>query len=187
MEDTLKFIRVFSPYHVPKKYIDQLKGVDFTAENFYRYLERHCTIQTTQGPTLNPLVHLYVLTNEENVVKGFLYFVVDELTKDIVIQNYSVDPMYWSKGQIIELMKDHVLLIHEKAKLNKVFWITRSPSHSEKYGFKRSKECLMEYDPNKRLEVKPLEEEKVKEESKDIPVKKKPAKKAKKAKIAKKD
>lgn len=143
--DELRWIRVFTPSHIPPKYIDQVPHRNYAVADFYRFQEGLCLRSTPEGPTLNPLSHLYVLANEENETKGFLWFTVDPLTKDIAIQTYSVDNQYWGKGQAVEKVSTLLKEIRKKANLNKIYWITNIPKHSIRYGFKPSKSVLMEY------------------------------------------
>lgn len=143
--DDLRWVRIFTPLHIPKYLVEQIKHRDWSVEDFYKYQQTNCLIEDEAGPSLNPFYHLYVLVNEENVTKGFLWFTVEPLTKDIHIQNYSVDKEYWGKGRAVEKLSNHIKFIRKKANLNKVYWITNYPKHSEKHGFKRSKSVLMEY------------------------------------------
>lgn len=140
----LRWIRVFTPIHIPKKYVENISHRRYSVDDFFTYQEMICLRQTSEGPTLNPFSHLYVLANKENETKGFLWFVVDPLTKDIVIQSYSVDREYWGKGAV-EKLANHIKEIRKKANLNKIYWITDFPNHSKKYGFKPSSSILMEY------------------------------------------
>lgn len=141
----LRWIRVFTPIHIPKYLIDQIKHRDWTVEDYVKYHEINCLTESESGPALNPFSHLYVLVNSDNVTKGFLWFTIEPLSKDVIIQNYSVDKEYWGKGRAVEKLADHIKFIKKKASLNKVYWITNYPKHSEKYGFKQSKSILMEY------------------------------------------
>lgn len=141
----LRWVRVFTPIHIPKYLIEQIKHRDWKVEDYVKYHEINCLNEGETGPTLNPFSHLYVLVNAENITKGFLWFTVEPLSKDIVIQNYSIDKEYWGKGKAVEKLADHIKFIKKKANLNKVYWITNYPKHSEKYGFKQSKSILMEY------------------------------------------
>jgi hypothetical protein len=143
--DDLRWIRVFTPLHIPKYLVENVRDRDYSVEDFYRYQEINCLRETEEGPTLNPFSHLYVLADKEHVVKGFLWFVVDALTKDLVIQTYSVDPEFWYHGKAVEKLAILIKDIRRKGKLNKVYWITRYEKHSMRYGFKRSEHILMEY------------------------------------------
>lgn len=143
--ETLRWVRLFTPIHIPKYLVEQVAQRDYEVNDLYTYLEINCLRSTQEGPTLNPLFHLWALVDPENHVKGFLWFTVDSLSKDIVIQVYSVDTNFWGcKGAVLKLA-EHIKDIRKKACLNKIYWITKFPKHSFKYGFKPSKSVLMEY------------------------------------------
>lgn len=141
----LKWIRIFTPIHIPKYLIEQIKDRDWSVDDYIKYHELNCLSEKNGQQTLNPFSHLYVLVNKDNVTKGFLWFSIDALTKDICIQNYSIDKEYWGKGRAVEKLADHIKFIKKKANLNKIYWITNYPKHSQKYGFKQSKSVLMEF------------------------------------------
>lgn len=141
----LRWIRVFTPLHIPKYLVEQVRDRDFSVQEFFDYQEINCITETSEGPTLNPFSHLYVLADTENLIKGFLWFTIDPLSKDIVIQTYSVDKQYWGKGKAVEKLATLIKEVRHKAKLKKIYWITNYPKHSERYGFKRSRSILMEH------------------------------------------
>ena len=145
--DELRWIRAFSPDLLPRYLVEQIKNKDFTVDEFYSFQRANCTISDNNGISLNPTNHLYFLVDPSNQVKGFLWLVVDVLTKDLVINNYSLDSNYWCKGQAVKKLSKFVKELLNKLKFNKIYWITRYPKHSKKYGFKPSKDVLMEYDP----------------------------------------
>ena len=147
--EDLRWARVFTPIHIPKYLVEQIRDKEFSIDDFYKYHELNCTRNDEDGPKLNPFSHLYVLIDQENLVKGFLWFVVDPLSKDLVIQNFSVDKEYWFKGKCVSKLAKHIKDIRKKGSLNKIYWITNYPKHSERYGFKRSKGVLMEYTEEK--------------------------------------
>ena len=147
--DDLRWTRVFTPIHIPKYLVEQVRDRDFSIEDFYKYQELNCTSFKDEEMKLNPFSHLYVLVNTENVVKGFLWFVVDPLAKDLIIQTFSVDKEYWFKGKAVSKLAKHIKDIRRKGQLNKIYWVTNYPKHSERYGFKRSKGVLMEYQEEK--------------------------------------
>lgn len=150
----LRWIRIFNPMLIPKKLVEQVRDRDFTVEDFYIYHEINCMRMTEEGPTFNPLSHLYVLADSENIIKGFLWFTVDPLCKDICIQTYSVEKEFWYHGQAVRKLADHVKKIRSEAGLNKIYWVTNYPKHSERYGFKRSDSVLMEYSEEQLKEDK---------------------------------
>ena len=148
--DELRFIRVFTPDHVPRYLVEQVRDRDYSVEDFFKYHQINCLTQSNKELTLNPFSHLYVLANKENYIKGVLWFSIDALSKDILIQTFSVDKEYWGKGQAVKMLAEHIKKIRKKANLNKIYWVSNYPKHSERYGFKRSKAVLMEYDPKKQ-------------------------------------
>lgn len=143
--ESLKWIRLINPVHIPKYLVEQVRERDYAVDDFYSYQETACSVSTEQGTRLNPLNHLYVLTTDENLVKGFVWFTVDPLSKNIFVNTYSVDKEYWGNGKAVKKLVDFVSEIREKASLNKVYWTTNYPKHSQRYGFERSRSVLMEY------------------------------------------
>tara|TARA_R110002126_G_scaffold77229_5_gene192676 strand:- start:2954 stop:3499 length:546 start_codon:yes stop_codon:yes gene_type:complete len=143
--DELRWVRAFSPIYIPKYLVEQIRDRQYSVDDFYKYQEINCLVDSVKGPTLNPFHHLYVLVDEENVVKGFLWFVIDALSKNVIINTFSMDKQYWGKGLAVKRLSDHVKEIINKLKLKKVYWLTNYPKHSERHGFKRSKSVLMEY------------------------------------------
>ena len=148
--DELRWVRVFTPDHLPHYLVEQVRDRDYSIEEFFKYHQINCMIQSDKGVVLNPFNHLYVLADKENQVKGMLWFNVDPLSKDILIQVFSMDKEYWGRGEAVKKLSEHIKQIRNKGKLNKIYWITNYPRHSERYGFVRSKSILMEYDPTKQ-------------------------------------
>lgn len=148
----LKWIRLYSPWLIPRYLIEQIKRRDYEIDAFLEYQNSCIMVKGEKGPILNPLSHLYGMTDKENLTKGFLWFTVDPLSQSICIHVYSVDPEYWNNGAI-EHLSNFVLEIKEKANLKKVYWITDCEKHSLKHGFKRSKSVLMEYDESDIKEI----------------------------------
>jgi hypothetical protein len=143
---TLRWVRIFDPVHIPKEYVDQVKDKSFTTEKFYKFQET-ANVENINGRiSFNPYNLLFVLVNESNHVKGFLWAVVDGLSNALVINTFSMDKDYWGNGKAVKLLESKAKEIKEIVELDKVYWITRCPKHSEKYGFKRSKNILMEYE-----------------------------------------
>ncbi len=143
--EDLRWVRAFAPDLIPKYLVEQVRNRDYSIEDFYKYQHINCLMDGDKGQTLNPFNHLYVLANGDNIVKGFLWFIVDPLSKDVVINTFSVDKEYWGNGEAVRKLSDHVKKILKVLKLKKVYWLTNYPKHSERHGFKRSKSVLMEY------------------------------------------
>ncbi len=143
--DQLRWIRSTSPELIPTYLIDQVKHKEYTTEDFIKYQKNVAFVSTPEGVVLNPFSHLYYLANDENLIKGVLWFCVDPLTKDIIIQTYSVDKEYTKEGGAVEKLCILIKDIAFKAKLKKIYWVTNHPRHSQRHGFKKSKSVLMEY------------------------------------------
>lgn len=143
--ENLKWVRIFDPVHIPKEYIDQIKHKDFTTEKFYEYLAKISLIEKDDLININPYSLLFVLVDDNNKSKGMLWMVINTLANALVINNFSIDKEYWGNGCAVNFLTKKAIEIKEKENLERVYWITRSPKHSEKFGFKRSKNTLMEY------------------------------------------
>lgn len=143
--DKLKFMRVFTPDHIPRELVEQIKDRYFETDDLYTYLRAICLTGTNDGPKVNPFCHLYVIADEGNHVVGFAWFEINLLSKSIFLNAFSMDNKYWFKGKAVGFIKDFLLKQLDKMKLKRAFWSTRYPKHGEKNGFKRSKNILMEY------------------------------------------
>lgn len=150
--EDLKWVRAFSPDIIPRYLIEQIKQRDYDINDFYKYHSLNCLVDNNDGNKLNPFNHLYVLINEEKIVKGFLWFIIDPLTKDIIINNYSIDNEYWNKGKAVKKLVDFMKKMLDKLNLTNIYWITKYPKQSQRYGFKPSKSVLMEYKEEKNGE-----------------------------------
>lgn len=148
--DELRWVRLFTSALIPVYLVEQISKRDYEVKDFYTYLEENILIRTQEGPMLNSTFNIWGLIDPKNLVKGFLWFTIDPLSKDMVIQVYSVDSHYWGcKGAILKLAV-HMKDLRKKGKLKKVYWITKFPKHSIKYGFKPSKNILMEYNEEEK-------------------------------------
>lgn len=148
LHEQLTWRRIFTPVHIPKYLVEQIKSRDFTVDQFYKNQEEACICIDSQGnQSISPLNHLYVLSDEGFKVVGFLWFVIDDMCQSIIVQNFSVDRKYWGKGKALELASRHIKEILKNAKLKKVYWVTNRPKVFEKAGFVRAKDTIMEWSP----------------------------------------
>jgi hypothetical protein len=129
--DKLKFIRVFTPMHIPKDLIEQVRERTYEVDDWYKYQELICMRQTENGPVLNPLSMLYVIADEGNKVIGMFWCEVDSLSKSLVVQTFSMDKKYWCKGKAVTLLSKKAKEIAKDCKLKKIYWMTAYPKHSE--------------------------------------------------------
>jgi len=141
----LKWFRIIDPKLIPPKYIEQIKDRNFTLESFVKVLSEDCVSIIDGKVVVNPLNLLFVLANEDFHIKGFSWMVVDPMTNSLIINSFSIDNEFWGSGKAVKFLEEKAIEIKEGAKLDRVYWITRCPKHSEKYGFKRSKSIIMEY------------------------------------------
>ena len=146
--DKLRFIRIFTPSHIPKELIEQVRDREYEVDDWYKYQEVICMRNTKEGPQLNPLSLLYVIADEGNKVVGMLWCEIEPLSKALVLQTFSMNKAYWNKGKAVELVTDKIKEILRECKLKKAYWFTNYPKHSQRYGFSRSKSVLMEYTEN---------------------------------------
>ena len=141
----LRFIRVFSSVHIPRYLVEQIKNKNFDIDEFLAYQEENCKDPKSDRLQLNDSNHLYVMANDKNSVKGFIWMVIDELTHDLVVKELSVDKSYWEGSETLSVISEFVKELFKKLQLKRILWKTRYPKNSEKLGFKRSREVLMEY------------------------------------------
>ena len=92
--DDLKFVRIFDPSHIPQEYIEQIKGREFSVERFYEFQKTICLLQIDDEAALNPMNLLFAIVNQENLVKGVLWMVVDALGNSLIINTFSIDKQY---------------------------------------------------------------------------------------------
>lgn len=143
--DSLNWLRLPSPIFIPRYLVEQIKHKDFSVEDFYDYNKVNCIYKEGEIICWNAFNHLYALFDEDEEVRGFLWFIVSPLTKFIDIQSYSVDKEYWGDGSAMKKVTEFFTTFMNESKLEKVQWITNRPKYFEKYGFKRSKFSLMEF------------------------------------------
>lgn len=143
--EKLRFIRIFTPMHIPKELIEQVRDRNYEVEDWYKYQEGICTHQTDNGPVLNPFSLLYVIADEGNKVIGMLWCEINALTKTLIVNTFSMNKKYWFKGKAVTLLAKKAKEIIKECKLKRAIWVNNYPKHSERYGFKRSKSVIMEY------------------------------------------
>lgn len=141
-------MRVFTPDHIPLELVEQIKERRWEPEKFYEHLRVNCVMKGTKGLTLNPNCHLYVIVNEKKHVVGFLWFEMNPLSNVIYLQNFSMHSDYWHKGKAVSMLVDFMKKELKKSDCDAILWHTKYPRHSERNGFKKSKNVLMEYVEN---------------------------------------
>jgi N-acetylglutamate synthase-like GNAT family acetyltransferase len=143
--ESLRFMRVFTPDHIPKHLVKQVKYRDWSVDEWYAYQRSICTETVNGKLNNNPLNHLYVIANKDNEVVGYFWAEISVLEQSLVIQTFSMNQDYWCRGKAVRLLEEHAKKIKEEVNLRKIYWVTNYPKTFERYGFKVSKNVLMEY------------------------------------------
>jgi hypothetical protein len=132
----LNFVRLKIPRLIPEALIEAVKGRTFTPDQFYKYLDSQKD---------NPFVYLYVLLDKEAVIQGYLWAESNLLDNSLFVNTFSITKKYWGKGEVIPKVIEFLRTLKEKARAERVFWITTNEKFFKKHGFKTSKNVLMEY------------------------------------------
>ena len=137
-------VRIDSPDYIPVELIDQIKDRYYETDSWYKYLRVICMKLTPEGLAYNPFCYLYAVADGDTVV-GVLWYELSLLDVAIRIQTFSMHRDFWGRGQAVKLLSDFIQEQMKKAGVKKCYWSTKYPKHSEKYGFKRSRNVLMEF------------------------------------------
>lgn len=135
----LEFVRLKIPRLIPIELIEAVKGRTFTPEQFIAYQEKQLG---------NPGNYLYALIDEEKKIQGYLWAELNILDGTLFVNTFSISKGYWGKGTGIKKAIEFLETLKEKTKAPRVFWVTTNEKFFAKHGFKRSKNCLMEYNSN---------------------------------------
>lgn len=137
--DDLEFVRLKLPGLIPTELIEGVKGRTFTPDQFLAYQE---------GQVDNPGNFLYVLIDPERKIQGYLWAELNILDGTLFVNTFSISKEYWGKGEGIKKAIEFLAILKEKTKAPRVLWVTTNEKFFAKHGFKRSKNCLMEYNSN---------------------------------------
>ena len=148
----LQIERFYDFKFIPCYLIDQMQDKNYSADRLYQL-----------GPLLvrNPLNYLYVLTDQDHVIKGVLFCSVEGLSQQMHINIFSVDPEYQVQGTdnktrdfIVRFVKDLIKELNESELYQKIGLklldtisaITTHPKAWEQTGWKRSKQIIMKHE-----------------------------------------
>ncbi len=132
----LQFVKLKLPRLIPLELIEAVKGRTFTPEQFYGYQERQCD---------NPFNFLYALIDEGKKIHGYFWAEMNSLDQSLFVNTFSISREYWGKGKAIPMVIEFLAKLKDKVKPSRIFWVTTNERFFLKHGFKRSKNCLMEY------------------------------------------
>lgn len=137
--EQLEFVRLKIPKLIPLPLIEAVKGRTFTPEQFYTYQEQQID---------NPCNFLFALIDGDKKIQGFLWAETNALDGSLFVNTFSINKKYWGNGLAIPKVVEFLADLKKKSKAQRVFWITTNEKFFLKHGFKRSKNCLMEYNSN---------------------------------------
>ena len=135
----LEFVRLKLPRLIPTELIEAVKGRTFSPEQFLTYQEQQID---------NPGNFLYALIDAAKKIQGYLWAELNILDGSLFVNTFSISKDHWGKGAGISKAIEFVASLKEKVKAPRVFWVTTNERFFAKHGFKRSKNCLMEYNSN---------------------------------------
>jgi hypothetical protein len=134
--EDLQFVKLKIPRLIPKDLIEGVKGRTFSPEQFYSYQEKLVS---------NPYNLLFVLVDKEKKIQGYLWCEINMLDGSLFVNTFSINKEYWGKGDAIPKVVEFLRELKKSTKATHVFWVTTNEKFFIKHGFKRSKNCLMEY------------------------------------------
>lgn len=139
VETDLHFVKLKIPRLIPIELIEAVKGRTFTPEQFYIYQEMQVD---------NPNNFIYVSIDGEKKIQGYLWAELNILDSTLFINTFSISKKHWGKGSAMKDAIQFVDSLRKETKSPKVLWISTNDKFFVKHGFKRSKNCLMEYNSN---------------------------------------
>ena len=136
----MKWMRLYVPSLIPQKYVEQVKGRDYSVKEFFDF-------QMINND--NPCNLLFGYIDEDNHVKGYLWAQLNALDGTLFVNTLSVDKELWGNGDMIDRSIELLDKVQVKTEAKKVLWCSVNKRFFLKKGFKFSKISLMEYDPSK--------------------------------------
>lgn len=143
--DNLKFVLINSPgtspeiidmvfRRIPRELFEQVKDVEFNIDLLYKVPSGFINKANTR---------FYVLTDNEDKIKGILWAYINILTEKIQVNFLSVDKEY-QFSDAIEKTLEFVRSWQGENENLKIQIVTLRPHAYEKAGFEQSKQILME-------------------------------------------
>ncbi len=143
--DELKFVSINNPgtspeiidmvfRRIPRELFEQVKDVEFNIDLLYKAPSRFISNVNTR---------FYVLTDDEDKIKGILWASVNLLTEKIQISILSVEKEY-QFGNAIEKTLEFIKSWQNDNEDLTIQIMTTRPTAYKKVGFKESKQLIME-------------------------------------------
>lgn len=131
----LTFVPVTEPRLIPRHLLEQIKNRDWSVDKWYQLQE------AMKGEMTNLL---FAAVDDEYKIRGFLWMIFDPFTETLVVNNFSLERAYQGGGVPMRFVRGFVRKIMKDLSVTKTVWLTDKPGVFERYGFKRSKNVLME-------------------------------------------
>ncbi len=141
----LKFDLIINPYlfaHIPPYLFKQVEGRSWSVERLYTFAPMFLTADTNR---------FWVLVNDEQVMKGVLWVVMDLLSEKLNVIVFSVDKEYQGPDilkSVLDFLRKFIKEFNEakggiklKEKIN---WVTAQPEILEAIGGQRPKRIMIE-------------------------------------------
>lgn len=136
--DDLNFVKFLLPSLIPRHLIEQVKGRAFSVDDFYKYAQECVDSE-------NPYSLIYALINPDKEIVGYLWMDLNPLDNSMFVNTFSIDKIYWKKGEAMKKAVEFVKLIANRMKVKTTIWMTTNAKFYERLGFKRCKDVAMEY------------------------------------------
>lgn len=134
--DDLSFVRLRIPSLIPRELVEAVKGRTFSVEQFMDYQESQVD---------NPYNFLYALVDLDKKIRGYLWAESNVLDGSLFVNTFSIEKQFWGKGESLNIVHELLKNLKELVQAPRIFWITTNEKFFIKHGFKRSRNCLMEY------------------------------------------
>lgn len=131
------FIRIHDANLIPTYLVEQVKGRDYSIDDFYRMMPMYLESPTT---------FLVAITDEERIICGYLWMVVDLLTMSLYINTASVDIEVRLSNSVMDDIIKYVENLGRSIKVRKISWHSYKTGLFVKRGFTVINGSLMEYD-----------------------------------------
>ncbi len=120
---------------IPIELFKQIKNSDFKIERIRQFAPL---------ALMQPLTFFYILSTDDDKIKGFLWAEINPLTENLFVHTLSIDKEYQG-GDALEKAFDFIDQIRQEQNLKKIQMVTVCPkTYEKKHGWVRSKKIIME-------------------------------------------
>lgn len=120
---------------MPPYLIEQIKERTWEVDEWYNF-----NLQDRENRN-NIIVGV---VDEDNLVKGIIWIMIDEFNKYVFVNNLSLDKKYQFDKKLFKDIHRFLNNLSAKLGMKRVFWISKRPKAFEAKGYKRSEYVLLE-------------------------------------------